>query len=94
MHERLNLKGRSYALLSTSAPARAVVIFVHGFFGCPEKTWIEFQTLVDSVTTTMPWWADYDAFFYAYNSRTQLGPTRPCFWNSSVAYIRPRIGER
>jgi hypothetical protein len=74
MHERLNLTGRSYALLTSSASARAVVVFVHGFCGCPEKTWVQFQTLADGVTTTMPWWDGYDAFFYSYNSRAQIGP--------------------
>jgi hypothetical protein len=74
MHERLDLTDRSYALLTGAASARGVAIFVHGFSGCPEKTWVQFQTLIDSVTTTMPWWGDYDAFFYGYNSRNQIGP--------------------
>ena len=74
MHERIDLAAGSYALLTERASAKTAIIFVHGFWGCPEKTWVQFQTLIDSVQQTMPWWATYDAFFYAYRDQEQISP--------------------
>jgi len=74
MHQRLDLRDGSYALLTDPTLAQTAVIFVHGFLGCPEKTWILFQTLMDSLANAMPWWTAYDAFFYAYKSLQQICP--------------------
>jgi hypothetical protein len=74
MHERLDLDGTSYARLTDHKKVAAAVVFVHGFRGCPEKTWIQFQTLVDEKDHVVPWWARYDAFFYGYDSKAQIGP--------------------
>lgn len=74
MHQRLDLAAGSYALLTDSPLAETAVIFVHGFLGCPEKTWIQFQTLMDSHASTIPWWTTCDTFFYAYKSLRQIGP--------------------
>jgi pimeloyl-ACP methyl ester carboxylesterase len=74
MHSRFDLEGRSYAYLTDGGSAKTAVIFVHGFWGCPEKTWIQFQTLMDTAQHGAPWWAAHDAFFYAYDSEAQLGP--------------------
>ena len=65
MHERLELQGALYALLADRSPTATAVIFVHGFWGCPEKTWIQFQTLMDREQQSVPWWVSYDAFFYS-----------------------------
>jgi pimeloyl-ACP methyl ester carboxylesterase len=74
MHERLELDGASYALLADRSSTSTAVIFVHGLWGCPEKNWIQFQTLMDAEQHSVPWWVSYDAFFYSYDSETQIGP--------------------
>jgi len=52
------------------------VVFVHGLHGHPEKTWRQFQTLVDheTVSAMYPWWTSCDEFFYSYNSDDQIDP--------------------
>jgi pimeloyl-ACP methyl ester carboxylesterase len=74
MHTRFELEGLSYACLTDPSSANVAVIFVHGFWGCPEKTWIQFQTLMDAAQQGMPWWVHHDAFFYSYASEKQIGP--------------------
>ena len=61
---RLQLSGDSYALLSDS-PCATAVVFVHGFWGHSEKTWRQFQTLPDKLDV---WWHSCDLFFYSYDS--------------------------
>jgi hypothetical protein len=70
-HFPVSLQGNSgaFALLS-HRPAVAAVIFVHGFFGDPRTTWVDFAHLVDQV----PIWTECDLFFYAYRSRNQITP--------------------
>jgi hypothetical protein len=67
---RIQLSGRSYALLRTDRHCNTACIFAHGFYGHSEKTWLQFQTLGDSVgeTGTFAWWRDSDLFFYSYDS--------------------------
>ena len=74
MHDRIELGGNSYACLTDHSLASTAVVFVHGFWGCPEKTWIQFQTLMDTVQHSVPWWRESDAYFYAYDSERQFGP--------------------
>jgi pimeloyl-ACP methyl ester carboxylesterase len=70
---RVQLNGRSYALLSGRRSCTTQIVFVHGFMGCSEKTWLQFQTLPDRLSD--PWWHDCDLFFYSYDSTgTQLWP--------------------
>ena len=70
-HFPVSLKGigGSFALLSYKPPA-AAVIFVHGFFGDPRTTWVDFEHLVEQA----PNWSECDLFFYAYRSRNQIVP--------------------
>ncbi len=76
MHARVDLKDGSYALMATDVQATVAAVFVHGFYGHCEKTWFQFQTLMDSVESSgmFPWWRTYDAYFYSYDSNGQIGP--------------------
>jgi hypothetical protein len=81
VHARVDFANDGYALLATGTEASVAVIFVHGFGihgfgGHPEKTWLQFQTLMDSVegSRMFPWWTTYDAYFYSYDSKRQIGP--------------------
>jgi len=70
-HFPVSLQGNrgAFVLLSHRPPV-AAVIFVHGFFGDPRTTWVDFEHLVDS----SPIWSEYDLYFYAYRSRNQIVP--------------------
>jgi hypothetical protein len=71
--DRVHLAGRSYALLSLQSSCSTAIVFVHGFRGCSEKTWLQFQTLPDRLRDT--WWHECDFFFYSYDSTgTQIWP--------------------
>ncbi|MGA8491931.1 MAG: hypothetical protein WB711_16005, partial [Terriglobales bacterium] len=61
--------------MATGVEASVAVIFVHGFYGHPEKTWLQFQTLMDGVESSgmFPWWRTYDSYFYSYDSKRQIG---------------------
>jgi hypothetical protein len=76
MHARVDFAKGGYGLMATGVDARVAAIFVHGFYGHPEKTWLQFQTLMDSVGSSgiFSWWGNYDAYFYSYDSRRQIGP--------------------
>ncbi len=70
-HVRRNLEWSrgSYALLATTREdVDSAVIFVHGFYGDPESTWFQFQTLIDRCADNFPWWTRSDAFFFSYDS--------------------------
>lgn len=70
-HFPVSLRGNrgAFALLSHRSPV-AAVIFVHGFFGDPRTTWVDFEHLAGS----SPTWSEYDLYFYAYRSRNQIAP--------------------
>jgi len=76
MHARVDLAKGGYGLMATGVEARVAAVFVHGFYGHPEKTWLQFQTLMDTVGSSdiLSWWATYDAYFYSYDSTRQIGP--------------------
>lgn len=58
----------SYALLSEDSSTDIAVVFVHGFGGHPEKTWRNFQELVDSFAGSFPLWQRCDLYFFKYES--------------------------
>ena len=58
----------SYALLSEESSTDIAVIFIHGFGGHPEKTWRNFQELVDSFAGSFPLWRRCDLYFFKYDS--------------------------
>ena len=58
----------SYALLSEDSSTDIAVVFVHGFGGHPEKTWRNFQELVDSLSGMFPLWQRCDLYFFKYHS--------------------------
>jgi len=61
----------SYALVSRHPETDTAVIFVHGFGGDSQATWLDFPSLIDSCSGEYPWWNTCDVFFYEYaGSRT------------------------
>lgn len=59
---------RSCALLTDAEQAETAVVFVHGFLGDPIKTWMDFQTLIDTAPDEIANWRGCDLYFYAYRS--------------------------
>jgi hypothetical protein len=91
---RLDLAGESYALIPSGAsPCSNAVIFVHGFGGHSEKTWLQFQTLPDRLGDS--WWRDSDLFFYSYDSTcAQLWPNIELFRSFlSGVFPQPRWSD-
>lgn len=72
----------SRALLASNP--EAAVVFVHGFDGDPEKTWVNFQYLVDKLSDKYPLWKKCDLFFFSYKSRPQITPLAETF----VKFVR------
>ena len=58
----------SSALLSDDENTDRAVVFVHGFGGHPRKTWVDFHTLIDSMSSKFPWWGATDLYFFKYRS--------------------------
>jgi hypothetical protein len=64
---------RAFALLVPRAPDSAA-IFVHGFDGSSDKTWVDFEHLIDQVGPQRSKWLTTDLFFYGYRSHNQFPP--------------------
>jgi hypothetical protein len=58
----------SWAQLSNNPATDRAVIFVHGFGGHPRKTWVDFQSLTDTLSAKYPWWQTTDLYFLKYRS--------------------------
>lgn len=58
----------TYALLSDSDDVDAAVIFVHGFLGDPQGTWLNFQEFICASDQDSASWSSCDVFFFAYPS--------------------------
>jgi pimeloyl-ACP methyl ester carboxylesterase len=70
---RCQLAGGSYGLLTGDGSCSTAIVFVHGFWGHSEKTWLQFQTLPDRLNDS--WWRACDLIFYSYDSAgTQIWP--------------------
>lgn len=67
--DRINPGG--YALISESPEVDTAVVFVHGFLGDAEGTWLNFQGMIDSLHAKYPRLAKCDIFFFAYPSFSQ-----------------------
>jgi hypothetical protein len=59
--------GRSCALLSTDPETDTAVAFVHGFRGHFEKTWQQFQSLMDEADRHATWRRS-DLYFFSYDA--------------------------
>jgi triacylglycerol esterase/lipase EstA (alpha/beta hydrolase family) len=66
-HHRVSL-GQSYALLAATDIPTTAAVFVHGFHGDPEKTWHDFQTLIDTSVESTEEWSHTDLYFFGYES--------------------------
>lgn len=62
--------------MTAGVQASVAAIFVHGFYGHSEQTWFQFQTIIDSASSSgiLSWWTTCDAYFYSYDSKRQFGP--------------------
>jgi hypothetical protein len=56
----------SYALLSANSAPDAAMVFVHGFLGDANETWLQTQWMIDS--PEFSWWGHSDLFFLHYRS--------------------------
>jgi|HubBroStandDraft_6_1064221.scaffolds.fasta_scaffold16606_4 hypothetical protein len=72
-HIRVDLRKpeNSYAYLSERKDKQAAIVFVHGLDGDAYKTWIDFQTLADSLEMDYPLFATSDLYFFKYPSWEQ-----------------------
>lgn len=62
------LASGAYGLISDNDNTDTAVIFVHGFLGDAEGTWLNFQEMIDSCQHRCPAWARCDAYFFSYRS--------------------------
>jgi pimeloyl-ACP methyl ester carboxylesterase len=60
---------RALGLLSKRPPSTAIV-FVHGFWGKPRSTWVDFVNLIEKDEK----WDNCDLFFYGHRSNKQVRP--------------------
>jgi hypothetical protein len=60
---------RALGLLSKQPPSTAIV-FIHGFWGKPRSTWVDFVNLIEEDER----WDDCDLFFYGHRSNKQVRP--------------------
>jgi pimeloyl-ACP methyl ester carboxylesterase len=70
-HFRLSIGGHEracFALFATTVPVATAVVFVHGFGGGPQKTWIDFHNLIDTTTSNRNEWEASDVYFFGYDS--------------------------
>ena len=65
---RLSTGFDSRARISLASTVDTAVVFVHGFRGHPETTWLYFQTLIDTNPTQKDGWERCDLFFFGYPS--------------------------
>ena len=72
---KLSSHGGSFALLSPDDGTERAVIFVHGFLGDPDATWVNFQRLIDHAAAKAEWWQRADCFFFKYRSVKDLTST-------------------
>jgi hypothetical protein len=70
---KMVLGERAFALL-TAKPPEVAAVFVHGFDGSPDKTWVNFEHLVDELGPQRSVWSTWDLFFYGYRSHKQIAP--------------------
>jgi pimeloyl-ACP methyl ester carboxylesterase len=61
-----DLQNGSYSLISDADNVDTAVIFVHGFLGGAESTWLNFQEAICSQVTDH--WSKCDVFFFSYRS--------------------------
>jgi triacylglycerol esterase/lipase EstA (alpha/beta hydrolase family) len=57
----------AFALLS-KLPPKTAVVFVHGFWGKPRSTWVDFPNYIEQ----KPQWNECDLYFYGYRSNKQV----------------------
>src|SRR5712692_3448555 len=62
------LQSGTCALLSDSVEVDTAVIFVHGFLGDAQGTWLNFQEVICSPGYKSEPWSKCDVFFFAYPS--------------------------
>lgn len=61
----------AYAWLSDDPSVKTAVVFVHGFLGDAEGTWLNFQGMVDTHASGITDWSASDLFFFPYASFRQ-----------------------
>lgn len=70
-HLPISLKQDRRALgLVSKRPPNTAIVFVHGFWGKPRSTWVDFVNLIEKDET----WDDCDLFFYGHRSNKQVRP--------------------
>jgi hypothetical protein len=58
----------AYALLSDHDSVNNAAFFVHGFWGDPDDTWMNFHWMIDSYSNRFSGWRQTDAYFLNYSS--------------------------
>jgi pimeloyl-ACP methyl ester carboxylesterase len=79
----------AYALLSDSKVVDTAVIFVHGFLGDVQGTWLNFQEDICTPTEVGQSWTNCDVFFFGYPSFTQEMTESAEQLLGFIAYIFP-----
>lgn len=83
----------SYAMLSTDMNTNTAVVFVHGFFGDPVTTWLDFPRMMDQWSGS-PWWDTCDAYFFRYGSIHNSTATTADDLANELRKIFPRPAAR
>jgi pimeloyl-ACP methyl ester carboxylesterase len=69
-HVQMKLPGgKGDALISNNPDTDTAVVFIHGFKGHFQKTWQQFQLLMDD-SQMFPEWDTCDAFFFSYDAES------------------------
>jgi hypothetical protein len=82
----------TYALYASRVPSTGI-IFVHGFDGSPRTTWVNFEGLIEQISSQGKQWNDCDLFFYSYKSYDQIPVLAEAFQKFLVSVAATKAAD-